>query len=71
VQAEAGHRLIESTRVCLRLTNDWLAGEYGRAATLIDADTAAASLTLAAHKLAGRLALSPRQQAGCHAESRN
>ena len=35
VQAQAGHRSIESTRVYLHLTNDWLAGEYRRAA---DAD---------------------------------
>ena len=32
VQAQAGHLSIESTRVCLHLTNDWLAGEYRRAA---------------------------------------
>jgi hypothetical protein len=44
VQAEAGHRLIESTRVYLHLTNDWLAGDYRRAAALIDADTAAISV---------------------------
>jgi site-specific recombinase XerD len=28
VQAQAGHLSIESTRVYLHLTNDWLAGEY-------------------------------------------
>ena len=38
VQAQAGHRSIESTRIYLHLTNDWLAGEYRRAAELIDAD---------------------------------
>ena len=38
VQAQAGHRSIESTRVYLHLTNDWLAEEYQRAATLIDAN---------------------------------
>ena len=38
VQAQAGHRSIESTRVYLHLTNDWLAGEYRRAAELIDAE---------------------------------
>ena len=32
VQAQAGHRSIESTRVYLHLANDWLAGEYRRAA---------------------------------------
>ena len=31
VQAQAGHRSIESTRVYLHLTNDWLAREYRRA----------------------------------------
>ncbi|CAN5758745.1 tyrosine recombinase XerC [soil metagenome] len=39
VQAQAGHRSIESTRIYLHLTNDWLAGEYRRAAELIDVDT--------------------------------
>ena len=38
VQAQAGHLSIESTRIYLHLTNDWLAGEYRRAAALIDAD---------------------------------
>jgi site-specific recombinase XerD len=37
VQAQAGHRSIESTRIYLHLTNDWLAREYQRAADLIDA----------------------------------
>ena len=32
VQAQAGHRSIESTRIYLHLANDWLAGEYRRAA---------------------------------------
>jgi len=41
VQAQAGHVSIESTRIYLHLTNDWLAGEYQRAAELIDADAAA------------------------------
>jgi integrase/recombinase XerD len=40
VQAQAGHRSIESTRIYLHLTNDWLADEYQRAAALIDADNA-------------------------------
>ena len=39
VQAQAGHRSIESTRIYLHLTDDWLAGEYRRASELIDADT--------------------------------
>jgi integrase/recombinase XerD len=54
VQAQAGHRSIESTRVYLHLTNDWLAGEYRRAAALIDADVAAVSQMLAAQELAVR-----------------
>jgi len=37
VQAQAGHRSIESTRIYLHLANDWLAGEYQRAAELIEA----------------------------------
>jgi integrase/recombinase XerD len=47
VQAQAGHRSLESTRVYLHLTNDWLAGEYRRAAALIDADVAAVADMLA------------------------
>ena len=41
VQAQAGHRSIESTRVYLHLTNEWLAEEYRRASRLIDVDQAA------------------------------
>jgi integrase/recombinase XerD len=41
VPAQAGHRSIESTRVYLHLTNDWLAQEYRRAAELIEASHAA------------------------------
>ena len=41
VQAQAGRQSIESTRLCLHLASDWLAGEYLRAAALIDADTSA------------------------------
>jgi integrase/recombinase XerD len=37
LQAQAGHRSIESTRVYLHLANDWLAGEYRRATEAIDA----------------------------------
>jgi integrase/recombinase XerD len=37
IQAQAGHRSIESTRVYLHLTNDWLADEYRRASEAIDA----------------------------------
>ena len=40
VQAQAGHASIESTRIYLHLTDDWLASEYRRAAARIDADHA-------------------------------
>ena len=50
VQAQAGHRSIESTRVYLHLTNDWLADQYQRAATLIDANQAAVVEMLAAQQ---------------------
>ena len=40
VQAQAGHVSIESTRIYLHLTDDWLAGEY-RQRERIDADAAA------------------------------
>jgi integrase/recombinase XerD len=46
VQAQAGHRSIESTRIYLHLTNDWLASEYRQAAERIDADTAAELLAM-------------------------
>lgn len=36
IQAQAGHRSIETTRLYLHLSNDWLADEYQRAAELID-----------------------------------
>jgi site-specific recombinase XerD len=39
IQAQAGHRSIESTRLYLHLANDWLAGEYRRAIEAIDAQT--------------------------------
>jgi len=54
VQAQAGHASIESTRVCLHLANDWLAGEYRREAELIDADTAAVAAMLAVQEAAVR-----------------
>jgi site-specific recombinase XerD len=53
VQAQAGHRSIESTRVYLHLTNDWLAEEYHRAATLIEADQLAVVEMLAAQEVMG------------------
>jgi len=37
IQAQAGHRSIESTRLYLHLADDWLAGEYRRASQAIDA----------------------------------
>ena len=46
VQAQAGHVSIESTRIYLHLTNDWLAGEYRRAADLIEAGHAAELLAI-------------------------
>ena len=37
LQAQAGHASIETTRVYLHLADDWLAGEYRKAAAAIDA----------------------------------
>jgi site-specific recombinase XerD len=37
VQAQAGHASIESTQIYLHLADDWLAGQYRRAAEVIDA----------------------------------
>ena len=37
IQAQAGHRSLESTRLYLHLANDWLAAEYVKAAAIIDA----------------------------------
>jgi len=37
VQAQAGHRSIETTRIYLHLADDWLAGEYRRASQAIEA----------------------------------
>jgi len=39
IQAQAGHASIESTRLYLQLANDWLAGEYLRAAEAIEAQS--------------------------------
>jgi site-specific recombinase XerD len=41
IQAQAGHRSIESTRIYLHLANDWLAEEYRRACEAIDAQALA------------------------------
>ena len=54
VQAQAGHRSIESTRVYLHLASDWLADQYLRAAELIDADTAAVAGMLAVQEAVTR-----------------
>jgi integrase/recombinase XerD len=54
VQAQAGHRSIESTRACLHLANDGLATGYRRAAALIDADADAVEQMLAAQELGVR-----------------
>jgi integrase/recombinase XerD len=37
VQAQAGHALIESTRIYLHLADDWLASQYRKAAEVLDA----------------------------------
>jgi site-specific recombinase XerD len=37
VQAQAGHRSIETTRIYLHLSGDWLIGEYHRAMDVLDA----------------------------------
>jgi integrase/recombinase XerD len=54
VQAQAGHRSIESTRIYLHLTNDWLAGEYRRAAALIDADQENVTAMITAQEMGDR-----------------
>ena len=48
VQAQAGHVSIDSTRIYLHLSDDWLASEYRRAAERIDADAAAGLLAMQA-----------------------
>lgn len=39
VQAQAGHRNIESTRIYLHLSNTWLSEQYHQAITALDEDT--------------------------------
>ena len=39
IQAQAGHASIESTRIYLHLANDWLSGEFLRAAEAIEAQS--------------------------------
>ena len=66
VQAQAGHRSIESTRVYLHLTNDWLAREYRRASDLIEAGHAAELIATHSHLATGphlSPALGERRQA--------
>ena len=41
-------------RIYLQLTNDWLAGQYRRAAALIDAGQAAVAAMVAAQEVGGR-----------------
>ena len=36
IQAQAGHASIETTRIYLQLSNDWLAGEYLQAMAILD-----------------------------------
>jgi site-specific recombinase XerD len=45
VQAQAGHRSIESTRIYLHLANGWLADEYRRASDRIDTEAFARQIT--------------------------
>ena len=45
LQAQAGHRSLEATRIYLHLSNEWLAAEYTQAMAAIDSDMA---------KMAGR-----------------
>ena len=59
VQAQAGHRSIESTRIYLHLTNDWLAEQYQRATALIDANQAAVAEMLAVQELAASMSARP------------
>ena len=44
VQAQAGHRLLETTRMYLHLSDRWLADDYMNAIARIDADLSAADL---------------------------
>ncbi len=54
VQAQAGHLSIESTRVYLHLTNDWLSRRIPAPAALIDADAAAVAEMLAVQEAVAR-----------------
>jgi integrase/recombinase XerD len=48
VQAQAGHALIESTRVYLHLGDDWLASQYRKVAEAIDAQLLAGGIAAGA-----------------------
>lgn len=43
IQAQAGHRSIDSTRIYLHLANDWLTAEYRRASEALDAQATLSS----------------------------
>ena len=44
IQAQAGHRSIESTQIYLHLSRDWLANQYHDAIAILDAETAPLAL---------------------------
>ena len=54
VQAQAGHRSIESARIYLHPASDWLAGQYQRAAVLTDAGQKDVTAMIAAQEVTGR-----------------
>jgi site-specific recombinase XerD len=41
IQSQAGHHSIETTRIYLHLSNEWLADEYERAMSMLDAEVLA------------------------------
>ena len=53
VQAQAGHARISSTQIYLHLADDWLAGQYRRAAEAIDAQVYAGHPAAAATVVGG------------------
>lgn len=63
VQAR-GHRNIESARIYLHLTIDWLAGDYRCAVGLSDGDQAAVAAMVAARDMTARKRSSCPQPAG-------
>ena len=54
VQPRLGTARSRPARIYLHLTNDWLAGQYRRAAALIDAGQAAVAAMVAAQEVGGR-----------------